>query len=248
LGRLKIAADTSVLVRGITGDDERQSKLAQAELAKADGIALTLPALCELVWVLSQAYKVRTADIAEAIRRLMNGANVLVNRPAVEAGLAMLDAGGDFAEGVISYEMKEAGSVQRLSCRSTKKPRRYWQLKAGPFACSHKRGARRGAPGKREGSANPALELLALRPDERPDLWVGLVVPPTAMKYPIMADFELKVVGLFRRGDPTAELVRRDGLARRANIVPLALNRHQGGALDGGRFDPISPHPEAASR
>jgi hypothetical protein len=29
--------------------------------------------------------------------------NVLVNRPAVEADLAMLDAGGDFAEGVISY-------------------------------------------------------------------------------------------------------------------------------------------------
>ena len=52
--------------------------------------------------MLSQAYKVRTADIAEAIQRLMNGANILVNRPAVEAGLTMLDAGGDFAEGVVS--------------------------------------------------------------------------------------------------------------------------------------------------
>ena len=53
---MKITADTNVLVRAITGDDERQSKLAQAELAKADAIALALPALCELVWVLSQAY------------------------------------------------------------------------------------------------------------------------------------------------------------------------------------------------
>jgi predicted nucleic-acid-binding protein len=112
---MKITADTNVLVRAITGDDERQSKLAQAELAKADAIALVLPALCELVWVLSQAYKVPTAAIAEAVRRLMNGANVLVNRLAVEAGLAMLDAGGDFADGVISYEGSWLGAETFVS-------------------------------------------------------------------------------------------------------------------------------------
>jgi predicted nucleic-acid-binding protein len=67
-------------------------------------IALAIPALCELVWVLSQGYKISSRDIAEAIRRLINGANVAVNRPAVEAGLALLDAGGDFADGVIAYE------------------------------------------------------------------------------------------------------------------------------------------------
>jgi predicted nucleic-acid-binding protein len=59
-----------------------------------------VPALCELVWVLSQAYKVPDADIAEAVRRLINSANVLVNGPAMQAGLAMLDAGGDFADGI----------------------------------------------------------------------------------------------------------------------------------------------------
>jgi predicted nucleic-acid-binding protein len=112
---MKITADTNVLVRAITGDDERQSKLAQAELAKADGITLALPMLCELVWVLSQAYKVPAAEIAEAIRRLMNSANVLVNRPAVEAGLAMLDAAGDFADGVIFYEGRWLGAETFLS-------------------------------------------------------------------------------------------------------------------------------------
>jgi predicted nucleic-acid-binding protein len=53
---------------------------------------------------LSQGYNIPPRDIAEAIRRLMNGANVVVNRPAAEAGLALLDAGGDFADGVIAYE------------------------------------------------------------------------------------------------------------------------------------------------
>jgi predicted nucleic-acid-binding protein len=68
-----------------------------------------------LVWVLSQAYKVPAADIAEAVRRLMNGANVLVNRLAAEAGLAMLDAGGDFADGVISYEGSWLGAETFVS-------------------------------------------------------------------------------------------------------------------------------------
>src|ERR1700677_756204 len=101
---MKVTADTNVLVRAITGDDKRQSKVAQAERARADMIALALPALCELVWVLSRGYKIPPGEIAEAIRRLMNGANVAVNRPAVEAGLALLDVGGDFADGVIAYE------------------------------------------------------------------------------------------------------------------------------------------------
>src|ERR1700687_1191210 len=101
---MKITADTNVLVRAITGDNEQQSKIAQAELASADVVALALPALCELVWVLSQGYKIPSEEIADAIQRLINGANVVVNRPAVEAGLALLDAGGDFADGVIAYE------------------------------------------------------------------------------------------------------------------------------------------------
>jgi predicted nucleic-acid-binding protein len=112
---VKITADTNVLVRAMTGDDARQSKVAQAELANADVVALAMPALCELVWVLSQGYKIPSADIAEAIRRLINGANVVVNRPAVEAGLALLDAGGDFADGVIAYEGSWLGAEAFVS-------------------------------------------------------------------------------------------------------------------------------------
>jgi len=101
---MKITADTNVLVRAIMGDDVRQSKVAQAELANADLVALALPALCELVWVLSQGYKISSSEIAEVIRRLMNAANVVVNRAAAEAGLDLLEAGGDFADGVIAFE------------------------------------------------------------------------------------------------------------------------------------------------
>ena len=101
---MKIAADTNVLVRAMTGDDPRQSRIAQAELAKADEVVLAIPAFCELVWVLSQGYEIPSAEIAAAIRQLISGANAVVNRPAVEAGLTQMDGGGDFADGAIAYE------------------------------------------------------------------------------------------------------------------------------------------------
>ena len=112
---MRITADTNVLVRAVTEDDKRQSKIAQAELANAEIVALALPALCELVWVLSQGYKVPAGEISETIRRLMNSANVVVNRPAAEAGLAVLDAGGDFADGVIAYEGSWLGAETFVS-------------------------------------------------------------------------------------------------------------------------------------
>jgi predicted nucleic-acid-binding protein len=112
---MKIAADTNVLVRAMTGDDLRQSRIAQSELAKADIVALAIPALCELVWVLSQGYNVPSAEIAHGIRRLVNSANVVVNRPALEAGLTLLDTGGDFADGTIAYEGNWLGAETFIS-------------------------------------------------------------------------------------------------------------------------------------
>jgi len=93
----------------------RQSKVAEAELANADVVALAVSALCELVWVLSQGYKIPSAEIAEAIRRLINSGNVVVNRPAVEAGLDLLDAGGDFADGIIAHEGRWLGAETFVS-------------------------------------------------------------------------------------------------------------------------------------
>lgn len=100
---MKITADTNVLTRAFLEDHPEQSKAAQAALKKAEIVALPLTSLCELVWVL-RSYKIAQAEIAATIQDLINGANVVVNRPAAEAGLAMLNAGGDFADGVIAYE------------------------------------------------------------------------------------------------------------------------------------------------
>ena len=100
---MKVTADTNVLVRAFLEDHPEQSKAAQTALRKAEIVALPLSTLCEMVWVLRN-YKIQAADIAATLQGLISGANVVVNRPAAEAGLAMLDAGGDFADGVIAFE------------------------------------------------------------------------------------------------------------------------------------------------
>jgi predicted nucleic-acid-binding protein len=101
---VKVTADTNVLVRAVVGDDVAQAKVAAKVLTDATLIAIALPSLCELVWVLRKVYGFTAVDAASAIRALLAAANVEMNRPAVEAGLLVLEAGGDFADGVIAYE------------------------------------------------------------------------------------------------------------------------------------------------
>ena len=112
---MRLAVDTNVLVRAVVGDDPRQSRVAAKALGEAELIAVALPCLCEFVWVLRKVYGFAVADIAAAIRALMAASNVQANRPAVEAGLAVLEAGGDFADGAIAYEGRWLGGETFIS-------------------------------------------------------------------------------------------------------------------------------------
>lgn len=101
---MKVIPDTNVLVRAVVCDDKKQAQAAAKLLREADLIAVPLPGLCEFVWVLRRVYKFSLTDISEAIDALLAAGNVVVNRPAAEAGLAVLRAGGDFVDGLIAYE------------------------------------------------------------------------------------------------------------------------------------------------
>lgn len=112
---MKITVDTNVLVRAAVRDDQSQARTAAKLLTNAEVIAVTVPVLCEFVWVLRKVYSLARADIAAAVRALLNTANVVAPRPAVEAGLAMLEAGGDFADGAIAYEGRRQGGETFVS-------------------------------------------------------------------------------------------------------------------------------------
>jgi predicted nucleic-acid-binding protein len=101
---MKIIADTNVLARAVLQDDAAQCQAARKALTDASLIAVSLPSLCELVWILRQGAKLPKEDVAATIRALLETSNVVMNRPAVEAGLAFFEAGGDFADGIIAHE------------------------------------------------------------------------------------------------------------------------------------------------
>jgi predicted nucleic-acid-binding protein len=114
-GEMKITADTNVLIRAAVQDDPHQARVAAKALREADLVAVPVPALCEFVWVLRRGYKKSISDISDAIHRLMKSNNVVMNRPATEAGLSVFDAGGDFADGVIAYEGDWLGAEEFVS-------------------------------------------------------------------------------------------------------------------------------------
>ena len=114
-GKMKVTADTNLLIRAAVQDDLRQARKAAKILAEADVVAVPVPVLCEFVWVLRRGYKKPVTDVSDAIRRLMRSANVTMNRTAVEAGLSALDAGGDFADGAIAHEGEWLGAEEFVS-------------------------------------------------------------------------------------------------------------------------------------
>ena len=113
---MKITPDTNVIVRAAIAADDPESEDAQqarqaiALLGQADLVAVTIPALCEFVWVLRRIYKHAPPDICRAIRSLCGSAAAVCDRPTVEAGLRWLEAGGDFADGAITALGRKLGA------------------------------------------------------------------------------------------------------------------------------------------
>ncbi|WP_058185308.1 type II toxin-antitoxin system VapC family toxin [Terracidiphilus gabretensis] len=112
---MKVTVDTNVLLRAAVPDDLKQFRAASELLQNETSITVSLPCLCEFAWALRSAYKFQRAEIAAAIEELIQANNVAVSRPAVEAGLAMLYAGGDFADGILAFEGRQVGAETFIS-------------------------------------------------------------------------------------------------------------------------------------
>ena len=107
---MKITADTNVLVRAIVRDEPAQAAAAEKVLREASYIVIPLPCLCEVVWVLRRFYHFDRTTTEKTIQTLIDSRNVITNRVAAEAGLALLITGGDFADGVIANAGARLGS------------------------------------------------------------------------------------------------------------------------------------------
>ena len=112
---VKMSPDMNVLLRASVRDDESQALLADRALQSAASVLITLPALCEFVWALRSVYRYKREQVATAVRKLLVIADVDFDEDAVQAGLAVLAGGGDFADGVIAYEGRRLGGYTFVS-------------------------------------------------------------------------------------------------------------------------------------
>jgi predicted nucleic-acid-binding protein len=112
---MKIAADTNVLLRAAVRDDPQQAASAAQVLRTVELVAVPVAALCEFAWVMRSMYKRPAPEVARSIRSLVTSPNVVTHLPAVEAGLAVLDQGGDFADGAIAFEGYWLGADEFVS-------------------------------------------------------------------------------------------------------------------------------------
>ena len=108
---VKITADTNVLLRAVVQDDTAQAAMAQALLLRATVVAVPFPVFCEFAWVLRRGYGYRAGDVAAAIEAIADIDAVATDSPAVDAGLAALRTGGDFADGAIASQGGRLGGT-----------------------------------------------------------------------------------------------------------------------------------------
>jgi predicted nucleic-acid-binding protein len=82
------AADTNVVVRIVTRDDEKQAKVADAFIQ--DGAWVSHVVLAETMWVLGDAYDLDHSEITTAIDMLLDHRSLIIQDPeVVEAALEL---------------------------------------------------------------------------------------------------------------------------------------------------------------
>jgi len=112
---MKMIADTNVLMRAVLDDDVVQSRASRLALSSADQVVIGRHAFCEMVWLLRQRYKMSKAEIVKVVHGYLEADNVITDTFAVQAGLEAMNAGADFADGVIAYEGRWLGGETFVS-------------------------------------------------------------------------------------------------------------------------------------
>ena len=98
---MNIVIDTNILIRLIV--DDNQSDTARSVFNNADSVTIPTHVFCEFIWVLRSKYSAKSNHIAQVIRDFLNAKKVICDNAEISAGLEMLEAGGDFADGVNAY-------------------------------------------------------------------------------------------------------------------------------------------------
>lgn len=108
--------DTNVLMRYLLKDDDKQYR-ASAQYFLSDHHVLVIPihVLCEAVWLLTKKLKLKRSFVIDIVLSIVALDNVVVNDTLVNAGVEFMQQGGDFADGVIAYEVSQYDNASLLT-------------------------------------------------------------------------------------------------------------------------------------
>ena len=115
-----IGLDTNVLVRYFAQDDAKQTPLANrimSSLSKDEPAFISIVTLCELVWVLEDAYDQKKPRILDVLRGLLESDEMEIeNKPVAWAAFATFrDAALDFSDAIILESGKDTGCVHTVT-------------------------------------------------------------------------------------------------------------------------------------
>jgi predicted nucleic-acid-binding protein len=107
---VNITIDTNVLIRLVVQDDEKQAAVARDLVTQAGQIIIPLVVFCEAAWVLTGRYEMSRNDVADMFETIIDTGKIQAQRRAVEAGIGMLRANGDFADAAIAFDGQTLGA------------------------------------------------------------------------------------------------------------------------------------------
>ena len=113
-----IALDSNVVLRALTGDDRRQSRIAQRTMrAAVEGgtrMYIADAVLCEVAWVLSRQQRMTRSGVAQSLRELLDTEMITVDDDrVVSAALERYERGqGDFADYLIGERAIAGGATE----------------------------------------------------------------------------------------------------------------------------------------
>ncbi len=111
------AADTNVLLRLLSGDDERQAARARKAVAAHGPLFISHIVLVEAIWVLKRGYEMQRDEIAEVVEELLGGSGFILQREAeVAAALALFrTSSADFSDCLLLENARSEGELPVLT-------------------------------------------------------------------------------------------------------------------------------------
>lgn len=106
----RITIDTNILIRLFVADDEIQYQKSMALLENTDEFFVPISVFIEVVWVLTQTYKLQKSDVFEVLLDFIENSEKLVcDTKMVYSGLQMLKNNGDFSDMINAHIGKQNG-------------------------------------------------------------------------------------------------------------------------------------------